>query len=245
MKPRLLSRMGTMTLLVAAYVGFAPVTQAQTLTVLHTFTGSDGGVPWAGLVRTWEGNLFGTTGQGGSFGFGTVYKLSPAGAETMLYSFKGQPDGQGPYAGTLVRDSLGNLYGTTEEGGAFNEGTVFKVDHLGNETVLYSFTGGDDGGVPFGGVIRDSAGNLYGVTYYGGSSSNYGAVYKVDPSGTETVLKAFLAPRQGENRALPWGPRKSSLGRRRTITIRLLPLLRRPRGPRRGAVRHPPAPATA
>ncbi len=107
---------------------------------------------------------------------------------TVLYSFPWS-NGANPYAG-LVRDAAGNLYGTTFQGGASSNGTVFKVDSAGNETVLHSFTGGLDGGTPYGGLIRDKAGNLYGATYSGGAS-NLGTVFKMDPSGTEKVLYSF------------------------------------------------------
>jgi uncharacterized repeat protein (TIGR03803 family) len=108
---------------------------------------------------------------------------------TVLYNFAGSPDGANPFAG-LVRDAAGNLYGTTYTGASSGYGTVFKVDSSGAETVLYSFTGGTDGGSPVGGVVRDNAGNLYGTTQYGGSSGN-GVVFKLDTSGTETVLYSF------------------------------------------------------
>lgn len=108
---------------------------------------------------------------------------------TDLYSFAGAPDGAHPFAG-LVRDAAGNLYGTTYTGATSGYGTVFKVDPKGNETVLYSFTGGNDGGSPVGGLVRDAEGNLYGTTQYGGISG-YGAVFKVDKSGNETVLYSF------------------------------------------------------
>jgi uncharacterized repeat protein (TIGR03803 family) len=108
---------------------------------------------------------------------------------TVLYNFTGAPDGANPFAG-LVRDAAGNLYGTTYTGASSGYGVVFKVDPSSTETLLYSFTGGVDGGSPVGGVVRDTAGNLYGTTQYGGSSGN-GVVFKVDKSGTETVLYSF------------------------------------------------------
>ena len=77
----------------------------------------------------------------------------------------------------IIRDSSGNLYGTTNNGGTADEGVVFKVDTAGQETVLYNFTGGADGGDPYAGVIRDSAGNLYGTTFYGGTA-DAGVVFK-------------------------------------------------------------------
>ena len=172
--------------------------QAQTYTfsVLHTFTGSpDGAVPDGGLVRDAQGNLYGTTVLGGAYNYGTVFKLDTTGKETVLYSFTGTGgDGANPYAG-LVRDAQGNLYGTTNDGGAsggapFGWGTVFKVDTAGTETVLYSFTGPPDGAVTYAGLVRDAQGNLYGTTWSGGAY-DAGTAFKVDTAGTETVLHSF------------------------------------------------------
>jgi uncharacterized repeat protein (TIGR03803 family) len=161
-------------------------------TVLYTFTGAaDGGNPYAGLILDPAGNLYGTTYRGGTAGLGVVYKLDTAGNETVLHSFTGGTDGNNPIAG-VIRDSAGNLYGTTPYGGAANAGVVFKLDATGQETVLYSFTGGADGNLPRAGVIRDSAGNLYGTTSYGGvGTASAGVVYKLDPTGHETVLYSF------------------------------------------------------
>ena len=104
-------------------------------------------------------------------------------------------DGGYPY-GSLIRDSAGNFYGTTNGGGASGAGVVFKLDTSGNETVLYSFTGGADGGYPLAGVIRDSAGNLYGTTN-GGGASGAGVVFKIDTSGNETALYSFTGGADG------------------------------------------------
>jgi uncharacterized repeat protein (TIGR03803 family) len=165
-------------------------------TVLYSFTGgADGGNPFAGVIRDSAGNLYGTTSGGGTAGAGVVYKLDTAGHETVLHSFTGGADGQWPNAG-VIRDSAGNLYGTTAYGGTANEGVVFKVDTTGQETVLYGFTGGADGGQPFAGVIRDSAGNLYGTTYLGGAADR-GVVYKLDTGGHETVLYSFTGGADG------------------------------------------------
>lgn len=179
-----------------------------TIRTLHTFVGTDGANPTAGLVEDNNGNLFGTTSQGGngSSSAGTVFKLAPpatVGApwtETVLHTFTGGADGAHPYAG-LILDSAGNLYGTTNGGGAFNYGTVFKLDSTGNETVLYSFTGFPDGASPYAGVVQDSAGNLYGTTGEGGAF-NHGTVYKLDSSGIETVLHSFNG---GTDGAYPCG----------------------------------------
>jgi len=167
------------------------------LKTLHTFVGTDGANPTPGLVADQNGNLFGTTSQGGvgTSAAGTVFKLAPPGTvggawtETVLHTFTGGADGAHPYAG-LFLDTSGNLYGTTNAGGAFNYGTVFELDSTGTETVLYSFTGLLDGAYPYAGVVLDSAGNLYGTTNAGGAFS-HGTVYKVDASNSETVLHSF------------------------------------------------------
>ncbi len=161
-------------------------------TVLHTFSGgADGGGPGGNLIRDAAGNIYGTTSFGGAFDFGTVYKLGPSGKETVLYSFSGGTDGSSPSAG-VIGDGAGGLYGTAEYGGANYSGTVFKIETSGQETLLYTFTGGADGGRPSGGVIRDPEGNLYGTASLGGPDL-YGTVYKIDPSGEETVLNGLAA----------------------------------------------------
>jgi len=163
--------------------------------VLYTFTGgADGGQPESGLIRGPAGNLYATTTDGG-LGYGVVYKLDAARQETVLYSFTGGPDGGIPYAG-VIADSEGNLYGTTHQGGALEEGVVYKVDAAGQETVLHSFTGRGDGGAPLAGVIRDSAGNLYGTTEAGGRSGK-GVVFKLNTAGRETVLYTFTGGADG------------------------------------------------
>jgi uncharacterized repeat protein (TIGR03803 family) len=160
-------------------------------TVLHSFTfGADGGEPLSGVVRDSAGDLFGTTFSGGLGGAGVVYKLNTSGHETKLYSFTGGADGKFPSWAGVIRDSSGNFYGTTANGGTANAGVVFKLDTSGNETVVYSFPGTADGGDPYGGVVLDSAGNLYGTTYMGGTGFS-GVIYKVDTTGQQTVLYNF------------------------------------------------------
>src|SRR2546421_545381 len=153
MKSRMLSCITATTLFtVLAFPLPLAQAQAQTFTVLYSFTGStDGALPIAGLVRDKAGNLYGTTNGGGTSGAGTVFKLDTTGTETVLHSFTGSTDGSFPVAG-LVRDKAGNLYGTTELGGTSGAGTVFKLDTTGTETVLHSFTG-PDGAVPFAGLV--------------------------------------------------------------------------------------------
>lgn len=179
-------------------------------TVLYRFTGSDGQYPEQGVVRDSAGNFYGTTLSGGSFGFGAVFKVDASGTETVLHSFNGDgTDGFQPFGGFLLRDSEGNLYGTTELGGSMGVGTVFKLDPSGNETILHAFSfSGGDGIVPYGSLIRDTAGNLYGVTNEGGDFSCFGGsgcgvVFKLDASNNETILYTFTG--SGGDGEIPGG----------------------------------------
>jgi len=151
-------------------------------TVLYNFTGgADGEYPNGDLVRDSSGNLYGTTEDGGT-GSGVVYKLDTAGTETVLYRFGAGgnwADGAWPLGG-VIRDSSGNLYGTTSYGGTAGWGVVYKLDTAGQQTVLYNFTLRADGGLLYTGVIRDAAGNLYGTTLWGGNQ-NDGVVFKIEP----------------------------------------------------------------
>jgi uncharacterized repeat protein (TIGR03803 family) len=150
-----------------------------TESVIYTFTGgADGDDPVDALDKDGS-NLAGTTLSGGTYGLGTVFTVDQSGTETVLHNFTGKPDGSGP-AANVVRDSKGNLYGTTYGGGDYNLGTVFKIDTTGKETVVYSFGNGADGKAPFAGLTLDSAGNLYGTTFEGGDA-NMGTVFKVTP----------------------------------------------------------------
>jgi uncharacterized repeat protein (TIGR03803 family) len=170
-----------------------------TESVLYSFTGgTDGGRPYAGVVQDKLGNFYGTTLQGGAFGLGTVYKLTPSGTETVLHSFAGGSDGATPYGGVIL-DKKGNLYGTTTDGGLSNAGIVFKISPAGTETVLYTFAGGPDGANPTVSLVRDKAGNLYGTTYNGGNGngSGDGTVFEISPSGTHTVLHTFTGGADG------------------------------------------------
>jgi uncharacterized repeat protein (TIGR03803 family) len=172
---------------------------AGTYSLLYSFQCSpDGKTPESGLVQDSSGNLYGTTVNGGQYGYGTVFKMTLGGAETVLHSFAGPPsDGGYPDYGGLTLDAAGNLYGTTSGGGQFGGGTVFNVTATGTESVLYNFCsrpGCQDGGGPLGGIVRDSAGNLYGTTVTGGTDGiccSYGTVFKLTPGGTESVLHTF------------------------------------------------------
>jgi uncharacterized repeat protein (TIGR03803 family) len=175
------------------------VTPTRGWTILHNFNGNDGRYPFAGLIRDAAGNLYGTTSTGGTFGVGTVFKINPSNIETVLYNFSGGADGGYPRAG-LVLDRAGNLYGTTVGGGSASgltgNGLVFKVTPAGQQTVLHTFTGGSDGAQPYAGLLRDSAGNLYG-TASGGGAFGWGNIFKVDKTGAETVLYSFTGGTDG------------------------------------------------
>ncbi|HEX4077656.1 MAG TPA: choice-of-anchor tandem repeat GloVer-containing protein [Rhizomicrobium sp.] len=179
--------------------------------VLHAFAGGcDGAFPFSGLVADKTGNFYGTTVSGGTCnsdqGDGTVYKLAPDGTETVVYAFMGGSDGYGPNG--LTADEKGNLYGMTSAGGNgpgcnnIGCGLVFEITPKGKETVLYNFQGGSDGAEPYGNVIRDAVGNLFGTTADGGSSGcgggGCGTVFKLAPDGTETILYAFQGGSDGE-----------------------------------------------
>jgi uncharacterized repeat protein (TIGR03803 family) len=173
-------------------------------TVLYNFTGgADGGLPFAGLIRDSQGNLYGTTTQGGDLtcvapiGCGTVFKVDSSGNETVLYAFSSGADGEYPYAG-LYRDGSGNLYGTTVNGGSSaNYGTVYKVSRSGQETVLYRFKGKGDGAFPFGALVADSTGRLYGTTTQFGSSGG-GSIFRLNSSG-QVATAGKLQPPSGES----------------------------------------------
>ena len=185
--------------------------------VLHAFSGgNDGTSPSGNLTFDNNGSILGTTYEGGPHLTGTVFKLSRGGGanwtENILYTFKGQAfgggtDGANPVAG-VVMDAAGNLYGTTDYGGPAAVGTVFKLAPNGDgtytESVLYAFKDGQDGGHPYGGVILDGNGNLYGTTQ--GHNNSFGTVYKLTPSSsgpwTETILYQFQG---GSDGAVPYG----------------------------------------
>jgi len=195
------------------------VTKKGVETPIYTFTGgSDGGDPQAGLMIDSAGNLYGTTYMGGDTeapnGYGTVFELSPGKKRTwdfnVLWTFSGGDDGGWP-SGRLTMDANGNVYGTTTEGGTGVVGTVFELSPPANgnsgwtETILYNFTGNNDGGEPMGNVLLGSDGNIYGTTA-GYGADNYGVVYKLTPGNggwSQSVIHAFEgdtdggAPRDG------------------------------------------------
>jgi uncharacterized repeat protein (TIGR03803 family) len=157
------------------------------LTSLHSFTGDDGLYPYAGLVKGSDGYFYGTTIQtyiGGSYGFGTVFKISTNGALTSLYFFTGGNNGGNPYAG-LVQGNDGNLYGTTT-----SSDTVFEVSTNGALTTLYAFTGGLDGSIPYAGLVQGTDGNFYGTTH-GGGQGGAGTVFRLTIVPAAPVILAM------------------------------------------------------
>jgi uncharacterized repeat protein (TIGR03803 family) len=178
------------------------ITASGTLSTLYSFCTqggcSDGALPSAGLVLGIDGNLYGTTVNGGfaiaacgGSGCGTIFKISPNGTLTTLYRFCAQPnctDGLLPYAG-LVLGTDGNFYGTTYAGGAHGEGTVFRITRGGTRTTLHSFNG-TDGAHTYAGLVEATDGNFYGTTFLGGTNG-WGTVFKITPGGTLTTLHSF------------------------------------------------------
>ncbi len=175
-------------------VAAAQAAQAQTFAVLHSFKGGDGSDPEGSLWRDSADNLYGTTVYGGSFGFGTVFKLDTSGNETLLYSFSGKQDGAYPWA-SVIQDAEGNLYSTTSGGGRGGNGTVFRLDTANKETVLHDFSG-RGGASPRASLLLDSRGNLYSTTL-GGGAYGAGVVFKLSPKSRETVPHSFAEPPDG------------------------------------------------
>ena len=180
-----------------------------TQTVIHTFTGGrDGSGPGSGLTFDRHGNLYGVTPTGGAFGLGTVYLLHPQSDGSwklfVVHAFTGGNDGSSGSAGRLILDPAGNLYGVTTVGGANGKGVVFEITRTatGPRLIpLYAFKDQPDGALPYGGLIFDKTGNLYGTTYYAGVH-DFGTVYKLTHSNgawTEKVLYSFKGGTDGSS----------------------------------------------
>jgi uncharacterized repeat protein (TIGR03803 family) len=178
------------------YGGVFQITSGGALTPLYSFTnGADGSQPDAGLLLGSDGNFYGTTTTGGSNGFGTVFKITPVGALTPLYSFTNGLDGAEPVA-TLAQAAGGLLYGATYSGGSSGNGALFDISTNGVFTALYSFTGGIDGANPGAALAPGSDGNFYGTTYAGGSNGN-GGIFKFTPRGVLTPIYVFTGAADG------------------------------------------------
>jgi uncharacterized repeat protein (TIGR03803 family) len=182
----------------------------NTETVLYSFTGGiDGKYPIAGLLRGSRGELYGTTRDGGDANLGVVFKLGTGGKETVLHSFTGTPDGATTFA-SVIKDETGNLYGTTQKGGDSNLGIAFKLRSGGRIVIQHSFTGGGDGGGPFGGLVRGPNGQLFGTAVGGGNKGGTcgqggcGVVFKIGKAGNLTVLYTFAGSISNDG-ALPMG----------------------------------------
>lgn len=168
---------------------------AQTLSVLHSFSGSDGSGPTSALVLGSQGNFYGTTTAGGQFGQGAVFSITSGGVFTLMHSFSGA-DGSEPFGGLLyARD--GNLYGMTVSGGAANQGVIYEVMASGAFQVVHGFAG-FDGNNPYGGLMQATNGNRYGFTT-GGGLYGFGTIFRITPQGHYTVLANF----NGTNAAYP------------------------------------------
>jgi len=175
------------------------ITPAGKLTTLHSFSGLDtnGSLPTAPLVQATNGNLYGTTSNGGSYGHGTVFEITTGGNFSTVYRFcpeTGCIDGSQPAAG-LIQASNGNFYGTTQLDGAYDEGAVFELTPGGKLTTLYSFCkekNCTDGRLPEAGLVQGRDGNFYGTTYSGGTAYD-GTIFKITAAGELTVLHSFCS----------------------------------------------------
>ena len=170
------------------------ITPSGTFTNLHNFCQQggcpDGLSPTAPLVLASDGNFYGTTSGGGTQFLGIVFRISPGGSFTKLYSFD-QAHGQFPNG--LIQGSDGKLYGTTNNGGADGVGTVFKITLSGSITLLHTFcsqSGCGDGGQPYASLLQAPDGNFYGTTFTGGAN-DYGTIYKITSGGTLTTVYSF------------------------------------------------------
>ena len=181
------------------------ITPSGTLTTLYNFCAlpscTDGGNPGGGLVQGTDGNFYGTTNAGGnSTEFGTVFKMTPEGALTTLYTFCSQAncaDGGSP-AAALIQATNGNFYGTAQSGGAYGGGTVFKITPKGALTTIYSFCAQPncaDGSLPRSPLVQAASGNFYGATANGGANNGGkgGTVFRITPAGALTTLYSFCA----------------------------------------------------
>ena len=183
-------------------IATATLLPAQTFTTLLNLGGTNGAYPaYMSLIQGADGNLYGTTAAGGAYDQGTVFKVTPAGTLTTLYSFCSKTnctDGSGPQAG-LVQAANGDFYGTTYTGGTKNQGTVFKMTSTGQLTTLHSFAGVPTDGAYPEAPLMQYGGNFYGTTLEGGTTSidgytySTGTIFEITPAGKLTVLHSFCS----------------------------------------------------
>jgi uncharacterized repeat protein (TIGR03803 family) len=166
------------------------VTPSGSETILYSFMNrTGGGSPQGNLVADKSGDLYGAACTNGAFNNGSIFRLSPTNVYKVIHNFRGKADGSCP-TGSMVMDKLGNLYGTAVRGGKFNAGTVFRLTPAGQITVLYHFTGGNDGLNPQGGLALTTIGNIYGTTLNGGTFG-LGTVFEISHTGSQSVLWNF------------------------------------------------------
>jgi uncharacterized repeat protein (TIGR03803 family) len=187
------ARLFSILLLSLVTVSFA---SAQNFTNLLSFQGINGANPYSAMVQGYDGNFYGTTLKGGTFDSGTVFRVTPQGALTTLYSFCTNPscfDGAYPFA-SLFQASDGNLYGTTQEGGFQNAGTIFRIAENGKPASVYSFCAqaNCNDGISPSGVVEGTDGNFYGTTSLGGTT-DMGTVFRITPSGKLTTIYTFCS----------------------------------------------------
>lgn len=201
-KPSMVLRAAIACMVFCAAAVIVSPAQSTLFFTLASFDYTDGAYPYAGLMQADDGTFYGTTQGGGgtgcgASGCGTVFKITPQGTLTLLYSFclggYPCPDGYGPSAG-LVQGTGGNLYGTTAYGGEYGYGTIFKISPAGDLTRLYAFNL-PDGAYPFGKLVQGSDGNFYGTTTGGGEGG--GTIFEITPGGAFSVLQSFIST--------PWG----------------------------------------
>lgn len=176
--------------------------------VLHSFSGgNDGFGPGGAVIFDTAGDLFGTTPDGGADAQGVIYEIpaGKSGQELIVHAFSGDKDGGTGSLGNLLIDKSGTIYGVTETGGAHGGGTVYKLTHGAKNkwklTTLYAFKGGTDAASPYGGLVADAKGNLFGTTYYGGTSG-VGTVFKLthhEKGYRERVLYSFKGGDDGDS----------------------------------------------
>jgi len=172
------------------------IASGQTLTTIYNFTSADGTDPGP-LIQATDGNFYGICQNGGTYGSGTVFKVSATGEFTSLHQFTGV-DGYAYWPSTLVQAADGNFYGTTFTGGTNNWGTVFRITAAGTLTTIYQFSG-PDGAYPWAPLVQGSDGDLYGATRIGGTNNfnprggvyGFGTVFKITTDGTLTTLRRF------------------------------------------------------
>lgn len=187
-------------------VAWSAASASTSFAVLHSFSNSDGSEPWGALIQSSDGQFYGTTSGGGTFGQGAIFRIDSTGNLVRLHSFAGSggagPEGTSPVA-SLVEGVDGNFYGTAGGGGSGNSGTIFKISPSGSITILHSFSGSDGDG-PAAPLIQAKDGFFYGTTAFGGNLSckftanatipGCGTIFRIDSSGNFTSLHSFSGP---------------------------------------------------